>query len=243
MKKQFPFLHLTVLLLLLITCISFKDPIVYNATSLNGAWQLQGGPNTEVVIFTNGYFMVTRYDLANKTLLRTLGGTYNVQNNQLNLLQEFNSEDNSGVGSPFSLGINIESDKIVVDIGSEQQTWKRLDNGIAPLAGVWRSGGRMQEGKVAFNPLGARKTFKILSATRFQWTAMNTETKEFLGTGGGTYSFVNGKYTENIEFFSRDSSRVGRSLVFDGKIQDNNWHHSGLNSKGAPMSEIWGKVE
>lgn len=59
---------------------------------------------------------------------------------------------------------------------------------------------------------GARKTIKILSGTRFQWAAINSETGEFFGTGGGNYTFKDGKYTENIEYFSRDASRVGASL-------------------------------
>jgi hypothetical protein len=54
---------------------------------------------------------------------------------------------------------------------------------------------------------------------------------------------VNGKYTENILFFSRDNSRVGAQLTFDGKIEDGNWHHSGLSSKGDPIYEIWSRVK
>ena len=85
----------------------------------------------------------------------------------------------------------------------------------------------------------ARKTVKILSSTRFQWVAINTETKEFFGTGGGTYTFTNGKYTENIEFFSRDSSRVGASLNFNGSVTKKVWTHKGLSSRGEPIHEEW----
>src|SRR5574343_326746 len=81
--------------------------------------------------------------------------------------------------------------------------------------------------------------YKLLTGTRFQWFAINIETGEFSGTGGGTYQFINGKYTENIEFFSRDSSRVGASLQFSAKIEEGKWHHSGLSSKGDPIYEIW----
>ena len=80
---------------------------------------------------------------------------------------------------------------------------------------------------------------KILSGTRFQWIAFNTETKEFMGTGGGTYSTVDGKYTENIDFFSRDNSRVGASLEFDYELNGDEWHHKGLSNKGDPIYEIW----
>ena len=49
----------------------------------------------------------------------------------------------------------------------------------------------------------------------------------------------NGKYVENIEFFSRDSTRVGHSLEFDFEIKEGDWHHKGFSSKGDPKYEIW----
>ena len=90
---------------------------------------------------------------------------------------------------------------------------------------------------------GARKTMKILSGTRFQWIAYNNETKEFFGTGGGTYTTTDGKYTETIEFFSRDNSRVGAKLEFNYALEDGQWRHSGKSSKGDPMDEVWSQRE
>ena len=86
---------------------------------------------------------------------------------------------------------------------------------------------------------GPRKTMKLLSGTRFQWIAYNTETKQFMGTGGGTYSTVDGVYKENIEFFSRDDSKAGLKLEFDYEIIDGDWNHKGFSSKGDPLHEIW----
>jgi hypothetical protein len=60
-----------------------------------------------------------------------------------------------------------------------------------------------------------------------------------MGTGGGTYSTLDGEYTENIEFFSRDDTRVGFSLKFDFELIDGDWTHKGLSSKGDPIHEIW----
>jgi hypothetical protein len=235
--------RLSVFLLLLTACLSFSDSYTYNRTILNGAWLLQGGENQEVAMFSDGYCMISIFDKQNKKLHQTYGGTYQLENNMLTLTQEFNSRDKELIGHSMTIPIKLTGDIVSIETGDYSQKWKRLDDGTGPLAGVWRSGGRMQDGKVSFSPLAARKTFKMLTGTRFQWTAMNTETKEMLGTGGGTYTFVNGKYTENIEFFSRDSSRVGASLTFDGKVENDNWHHSGLNSRGEQMSEIWGKVK
>ena len=92
-------------------------------------------------------------------------------------------------------------------------------------------------------PLAARRTLKVLTGSRFQWIAMNIETGEFSGTGGGRYRFADGVYTETIEFFSRDASRVGASLEFKGRVLDGNWHHEGRSSRGDPIYEIWSRGE
>ena len=117
----------------------------------------------------------------------------------------------------------------------------RIDDGTpGELQGAWLMSGRVRDGKEQMRDTsGARKTMKLLSGTRFQWIAYNIETKEFSGTGGGTYTTVNGKYTENIEFFSRDDSRVGASLEFDFSLVDGTWNHRGFSSKGDAMHEIW----
>ena len=65
----------------------------------------------------------------------------------------------------------------------------------------------------------------------FQWIAFNTETFQFFGSGGGTYSAKNGIYTENIQFFSRNNNSVGKILPFNYSLKGVDWHHSGKSSK------------
>ena len=120
-------------------------------------------------------------------------------------------------------------------------TWNRIDTGDGELAGLWQITARTQNGQMVEMKQGPRKTIKLITGTRFQWMAINPETKEFSGTGGGTYTLINGKYTETLEFFSRDNSRVGASLSFEAKIEENRWIHSGKSSKGEPINEIWSK--
>lgn len=79
----------------------------------------------------------------------------------------------------------------------------------------------------------------MLSGTRFQWVAYDTAAKSFSGTGGGTYTFENGKYTETIEYHSKNSARVGAVLPFEYEIKGKKWDHSGLSSTGNPIREIW----
>jgi hypothetical protein len=126
-----------------------------------------------------------------------------------------------------------------------KKEWKQLDNGQpGALYGAYFFSGRMgDDGQISSYTPGARRTLKILSGTRFQWVAYNMETKQFSGTGGGSYTTTDGKYTENIEFFSRDNSRVGASLAFNYELIDGKWHHSGKNSRGEDLYEVWSRAQ
>ena len=156
---------------------------------------------------------------------------------------EFDSKYPEKVGKEVSFKIFI--DDSIMGIVGRDMTYKRIDNGEpGKLQGAWLMSGTVKDSQEQMRDTnGPRKTMKLLSGKRFQWIAYNTETKEFIGSGGGTYTTEDGKYTENIEFFSRDDSRVGMSLKFDYGLVDGNWHHSGLSSKGDPIHEIWSKRE
>ena len=62
-----------------------------------------------------------------------------------------------------------------------------------------------------------------------------------MGTGGGIYTTKDGKYSEIIEFFSRDNSKVGSKLKFNYELINGEWNHKGFSSKGDPLHEIWVK--
>jgi hypothetical protein len=121
----------------------------------------------------------------------------------------------------------------------EEMTWQNISDKENDLSGNWVITGRQRNGELRRSTPGARRTIKILGGDRFQWVAFNSDTGEFFGTGGGTYTAQNGRYVENIGFFSRDDSRVGAELPFDYEVRDGEWHHSGKSSKGDPMYEIW----
>src|SRR5213076_2192710 len=137
----------------------------------------------------------------------------------------------------------LSGDKLTIDANGKKTVYNKIDDGSAPLTGTWHITSQMREGQIVpIHRTGTRKTLKILSGTRFQWVAIDTGTKEFFGTGGGVYEFINGNYTEQIEFFSRDGRRVGASLSFQGELKNGEWHHSGLSSKGETIYEIWSRI-
>jgi len=225
-----------------IVCLSsFKPDNSLNRGIINGAWQTQEGTIEQVLLLSDGYFMHTIFDQVNKEFIQSRGGTYQLSGSDLIATVEFNTVDKDQIWQKINYSFIVKKDKLNSDLSGKKAVWNLLDKVQGNLSGTWRMSGRMQDGKITYSQPRARKTLKVLTGSRFQWAAINAETKEFFGTGGGSYTFEKGKYTEKIEFFSRDNSRVGASLSFDGKLVDGNWHHSGLSSTGNPIYEVWTK--
>lgn len=209
-----------------------------------GAWENisaneQGDEVRNVVIFADGYQVATTYHATTGKFISTNGGTWRLEGDMMTEKVEFHTDNPDLVGTEVSFKVKVTENEI--EILDKAKKWKRIDNGApGKLQGAWLMSGRVRDGEVQSRDTNRpRKTMKILSGTRFQWIAYNTETKEFKGTGGGTYTTENGEYTENIAFFSRDDSKAGLSLQFNYELIDGKWHHSGLSSKGNPIHEIW----
>ncbi|WP_066219882.1 membrane or secreted protein [Formosa haliotis] len=217
-----------------------------NAQSLVGAWEYSstskaGESVKQVLIVSDGFQATSTYNETTGAFMSTSGGAWTLKGDMLTEHIEFNSANPEQVGTEVAFKITLTDDSLhIVDQGI---TFKRIDAGMpGQLQGAWLMSGRVRDGKTQSRPTDVpRKTMKILSGTRFQWIAYNTETKEFKGTGGGTYTTINNEYTENIQFFSKDDSRVGQSLKFNYELIDGHWHHTGLSSKGDPIHEIWSK--
>ncbi len=214
------------------------------AQSFIGAWESyhtaeNGDKLKSVVIFSDKYQVISTYNSENGKFISSNGGTWKLNNDTMTEKVEFDTNDSERVGTEVSFKVFL-NDSIMGIVGNNMK-FKRIDTGEpGKLNGAWLISGRKRDGKIQLRDTNRpRKTMKILSGTRFQWIAYNTETKQFLGTGGGTYTTINGKYTENLRFFSRDDSKAGASLTFNFEIKDGNWHHSGLSSKGDPIYEIW----
>lgn len=217
---------------------------VFAQADLNGAWQSGSEENRSTMIIAGKFFSVAVYNTKDKIYTATYGGQWRVEKNQFIEIQEFNTMKPELIGVEQSADIKIQKDKLIFKAGKVTQEFTRIDAGKpGELSGAWLFAGRMTENGIEKRTPGPRKTMKILSGTRFQWIAYNNETKEFFGTGGGTYTTADGKYTETIEFFSRDNSRVGAKLEFNFSMPDGDWRHSGKSSKGDPIDEIWSKRE
>lgn len=235
--KNSIFASLTFLLVLsVLTLVAQPD--------LRGAWETEKDGNRITWITSEKFFAATVYNLEEKKFVGTCGGSWKVEGNTFKEVHEFNTLNPELIGKELASEFSMKDGKLLIKVDEKWEEWNRLDDGTpGKLSGAWLITGRVTDGKQNSITPGARKTMKILSGTRFQWIAYNSETKEFFGSGGGTYTTENGKYTENIQFFSRDSSRVGMRLQFDFSIEEGNWRHKGFSSKGDPIDEVWTKRE
>ena len=171
MIMKYPLLFLC----LLISSLSFGQ-------SLLGAWEAtfeaDGTTQRSVVIFAEGYQVATFYEADTGAFISTNGGSWSLEGNQLTETVEFDTDTPDRVGSTSVFEIHIDGDRLTAN--GYDQVWKRIDAGNpGVLMGAWLISGRMRDGTLQKrNTDRPRKTMKILSGTRFQWIAYNTETKE-----------------------------------------------------------------
>ncbi|RNL83728.1 hypothetical protein ED312_14710 [Sinomicrobium pectinilyticum] len=237
--------HIPVLLL-----VFFSSGTFY-AQKLEGSWKLTHKNGTEINnveyirIYQDGYFAFGGKKTDNNEFTDTGGGEYLLEEDEYTEIPDFYTTDPEKIGKKQTYSLAATDKQIVLkQANGGTETWTRLSGQKDDLTGNWVITGRANtEGEVREMTPGDRRTIKILSGGRFQWVAFNSGTKEFHGTGGGTYTAEDGKYTEQITFFSRDNSRVGASLEFNYEVKDGKWHHSGKSSAGKPIYEIWSRYE
>tara|TARA_R110002050_G_scaffold111122_2_gene224414 strand:+ start:722 stop:1468 length:747 start_codon:yes stop_codon:yes gene_type:complete len=191
------------------------------------------------------YFIYTAYENDPSNFIKTLGGFAKIEktdsNTQLIVLLEFNSNYEQDSIRQLSISLKMVGEKLQLS-WFEELTLEPIETKTQDLDGEWLFATRGPDtGQERRGEESSRKTLKFLKDGTFQWIAYDTESFRFSGTGGGSYSAMDGIYTEHIEFFSKDNSRVGAQLDFKYNLQGDDWHHTGNNSKGEPMYEIWAK--
>lgn len=233
-----------------ILLLSIATGFANNEVPILGSWTADQaiGEKTyrHLLLFSGSYFSHSVFDANDGSFVMTRGGSFSSSGNgSYGVVVEFNSADPSTVGAGAYVNATVKEGKMYLSGADGIPTeWMSAEKTPATdLTGPWLFSGRKNDnGEIERRGTdGPRKTMKIITGSKFHWIAYNTATGEFFGTGGGSYQAVNGKYTESIEFFSRDNSRVGASLSFDFKVEDADWHHSGLSSQGNPIYEVWSK--
>ena len=213
------------------------SPRVYEATETNG-------PNVHHEIKVNkSYFVHTVYETSPPKFIKTAGGHYTMTSDSLHIQLEFNTNFTNDSVSALHYSYTLTDGKLMLN-NNPNVVYTGAPSNSQELDGAWlfatRGPDTGQERRGDGTP---RKTLKFLLDGHFQWIAYNTETMKFSGTGGGSFTSADGVYTENIGFFSRDNARVGAVLHFNYELKGADWHHTGKNSKGDPMYEIWARRE
>lgn len=219
------------------------------AQNLEGAWKLTHQDGTEIKdieyikLYQDDYFAYGAKKISDNHFIGAGGGSYTYEDGKYTETLDFFTMGPFQSGKTNKYTLDLAKGKMIIssEINGKMlvEIWEKISEAEDDLTGNWVITGRKRGEEISRSTPGARRTIKILSGGRFQWVAFNSETKEFSGSGGGTYTAKNGKYTENITFFSRDDSRVGAGLSFDYQVIDGEWHHSGLSSTGNPIYEIW----
>lgn len=215
-----------------------------DSQTIQGAWQYISGKEQTVIIITPKIFSSATYNLSEKKFISSYGGTWSVKDDTLILKTEWNSTDSAKVGTDWTTPVTITKNQLTLN--ELPKKLDRLDDGKpGALAGAWIITGSYNNDQVSKrrNPFHPRRTMKVLSGKHFQWIAYNVVTKQFIDTGGGTYTTENGKYTETIHFFTKTAESVGKTLNFDYSFVNGDWRHKGQKSTGGPMDECWTKRE
>ncbi|EOZ95979.1 hypothetical protein A33Q_2572 [Indibacter alkaliphilus LW1] len=223
------------------------------AQNIEGAWKMthqNGQAMSEqeyVKIYQDGYFAFGAKEIGSNKFISAGGGEFSLKGNEYHETLDFFTPKPEYVGNTTKFNMDLAGGRMVISAELEGQTlveiWEKIGEREDELTNNWVFTGRQSDGEISRSTPGDRRTVKILSGGRFQWIAFNSATKEFMGTGGGTYTAEDGAYTEYIEFFSRDDSRVGASLGFTYRVIDGEWHHSGVSSTGNPIYEIWSRYK
>ncbi len=201
--------------------------------------KLEAGTRHFLLMVTENYMIHSVYESGPAHFVGTMGGFYQTEGDSLHLALEFDTSFAETGKKQHDMAFSYVGGNLILN-GNGSRPYTREPSLSQPLDGQWlfatRGPDTGQERRGDENP---RKTLKFLMDGHFQWIAYNTESMEFFGTGGGRYAAENGTYTEVIQFFSRDDSRVGAELSFGFERLGNDWHHKGSNSRGEPMYEIW----
>lgn len=219
----------------------FTNAIAQSA--IQGAWSGEATYSDEIALRATAIFSEAHYSIAyfsaSGDFIGTEGGSYALKGDELTTIKEFDVSNPKSIGQVITT--QIKRDETTLTLMDSGFTFEQIDDGTpGALAGAWLFYSRNIEGSEFTREANAdRKTMKILSGTRFQWIAYDTKEKKFMATGGGTYETIDNEYSEIIDFFSKDASRIGKSLEFDYELVNDEWKHTGLSSVGDPIDETW----
>jgi len=186
---------------------------------------------TIIKIFKDGYWIGAFFNNQEKTFSGSGGGTYITKNGKYIETLNFYSWDSTAVGSTYNFNYKLASnryfqegkinsakyqDYLIKEEFEKIEAKEPLQNNS--LEGVWQLENANWGGEAS--GLGKVKEIKIYCYPRFAWAQYHPQTGQFIGAGGGTYSFDGKKLIEAIEYITYDMngrSEVTLDISLDGK--------------------------
>ncbi len=220
-----------------------------NAQILNGAWRLveKNGKPVEyeaIKLYSNSYFTYAAYEKDSGQFMEAKGGTYTLNNFSYkeHLDIDSNEPKHSGTTREYLNVLDNKQLTLTNLITGDKEKWVKFDEADNyEMAFCWRIHKKKDEGDAEWRTIEyrPRKTLKMITNSRYQVLALNSETGQFVGSSGGSWSGSSKDYIENVEFFSKDQSNVGKSLEFKRTFDKGLWLHTGKTTKGEDMMEKW----
>ena len=225
--------------------------VFFNSNTLTGQWvngvyekteKNDTSTQTSRLIIKDSYFILTIFNSTPASFNYTVGGILTTEGKNFIVNLEFNSAIAKDSLKTLKGSFQLKGNRcmVIFDNGKKLDL-EKVTNEDQNFEGAFLMAGRVTDQGESRRRIDVpRITMKMLLDGHFQWIAFNKETFEFSGTGGGKYiADITGAYIEQIEFFSRNSGRVGAKLPFKYNIKGNDWFHQGNSSNGEPMHEIW----
>jgi hypothetical protein len=204
-----------------------------------------------VKIFKDGYWMAVSFGNSIHPFRGCTGGTFIVKNGKYIETVLFSSWDSTAVGKAFKFDCKVMKDDFEQKgfVNSQKypnhlvfEEYKRINPELSlkdsSLEGVWFLQSTVWDGDDAFKaPISE---MKIYAYPRFAWAQFNTETRQFVGAGGGTYQYDGSTVMEKIDYFTFDMAmginfKVDVFMKPDGQMQQTSW--------GGRMVELWKRAK
>lgn len=106
---------------------------------------------------------------------------------------------------------------------------------------------KAQYGNEPMHDIKELMIIKSFTGTRWSAAYYNKSTGAFDGAGGGTYRLTGKKYFETLEYFSWDSTAIGKTFEFSLTIENGMLHQTGvieyLDNKNYVVDEWYKRID
>lgn len=235
---------------------SYKTP-PRKTMPLEGTWKLVSAnwydnnpkyTNSAIYkIYTGGRFAFIYFDTKTGKFQGAGGGTYTVDNSKFSEKLEYFSWDSTAVGTSQTFDFKIEGNRFIQSglLNSEKykdyeikEVYEKVEDGISaakskhPLIGVWNIESAQYGPEKTDIQKVYGKVIKIITPGHFVTAFFNPDTKQFNGSGFGTWKVEGNNYTEKVLMFSWDDTMVNTEPKFTWEVKNNKFHQRGkIDSK------------